>query len=162
MQRIELAMEAEIGKYKKFLKEAEVSVFFSDLVSCKMFGINHNNAGWAASIIKVPVMMEYFYLIDSQKIRLEDRLKIRHDYALGKSRLLWMPDRAEITIENLISLMIIESDNLAANMLIDSIGLSEINHLTGMLGCDNTKISHLLLKGANIEYPGVGGKEWNE
>lgn len=158
---IDIIIKEEIKKYRKFLADADVSVFYSDLVQSSMFGINPDLVGWAASMIKLPILMAVMHNYDKGNLDIEDKLKIRKDYALGKSRLLLLPDNSEAKIEHLLSLMIIESDNMATNHVADYIGISEINYLAAMLGCESTRMSHLLMKGAKIEDGGIDGKGSN-
>lgn len=96
----------------------------------------------AASVAKVAVMAASFNLSYQSKLDLGQRVEYQECDRLGGSGVLqWMKCGTSYTLWNLIRLMIVLSDNSATKMVVDTVGLSQINqYLTGH-GLDKTKIA---------------------
>ena len=92
-----------------------------------------------ASTFKVPVMAEVFRQAESGNFRLDDRRRLEaSDVVRGSGILRALTPGCELTIRDLVTLMIIVSDNTATNMLIDLVGGAEpINELMRQLGLDS-------------------------
>jgi beta-lactamase class A len=100
----------------------------------------------SASMVKIPIMMSYFYAANEKKLSLQDAVEIRNsDKVAGSGALKFeMPGKA-FTIEELIGRMITESDNTAANMLINRLGLDSLNAYFKKLGLKNTNLSRKMM-----------------
>lgn len=156
-------MESIIEMFKTHLGEkTRVGVSFYDLRTDYNFSIDADNLGWAASLIKVPIMTELFRQIEEGKIRLEDKLKVNHAFALEKDdSVTRMPDDKELSLLEHLCYMITESDNESANILADRLGVMNVNSTMSLYGLHSTKISHLIYKGAPLVYSGVDGTSSN-
>lgn len=95
---------------------------------------NENEPLIAASVIKIPIMVEAFRRfeegsLDPQQMHvLRDGEKMPSCGALNR-----MHDGLEVTLRDLVELMIVLSDNTATNILIDLLGIDNIN--AGMRAC---------------------------
>lgn len=89
-----------------------------------------------ASTIKVPIMAEVFRQAEAGAFALDDRRPLAAgDIVKGSGILRALTPGCELTIRDLVTLMIIVSDNTATNMLIDLVGGSEpVNRLMRALG----------------------------
>jgi beta-lactamase class A len=84
-----------------------------------------------ASVVKVPFMVEAFKQIDEGEMSLEESVSLKDSFKLSGSGVLkYMREGLDLTVEDLITLMIIISDNTATDTLLDRIG--------GPLGVDDT------------------------
>ena len=84
----------------------------------------------AASVIKLPVMAAAFEENRLGRLDLDARVRIRPEDKLPScGALTYLHDGLEITVRDLVTLMIILSDNTAANLMIDRIGMARINEL---------------------------------
>lgn len=92
-----------------------------------------------ASTFKVPVMAEVFRQAEAGAFRLDDRRRLEaSDVVRGSGVLRALAPGCALTIHDLLTLMIIVSDNTATNMLIDLVGGPEpINALMRGLGLDS-------------------------
>ncbi|MEM2126693.1 MAG: serine hydrolase [Candidatus Bathyarchaeia archaeon] len=77
-----------------------------------------------ASVVKIPIMFEAFRQIEIDKnLALDERLELRDHYKLsGTGILKFLNEGLLLTVEDLITLMIIISDNTATDILLDRIG----------------------------------------
>ncbi|HEX5565288.1 MAG TPA: serine hydrolase, partial [Sporosarcina sp.] len=122
------------------------SVAVEDVNDGVSFSLNGNESFYAASIIKVPIMAAVFAAAEEGSIRLGDRLPLRRDDIVGGSGVLqFMSPGIELPIHDLLTLMIIQSDNTATNMLIDLIGMDKIQAVMGELGMEQSEIHHKLM-----------------
>lgn len=89
----------------------------------------------AASTVKIPLMIEIYRQIDRGERALDDRYQVRaEDKANGSGVLLELHDGIELTIRDLVYLMISISDNTATNILIDLAGFDPVNATMASLG----------------------------
>ncbi len=123
----------------------EVSVIVKDLNSDKwILKINENKVFQSASIIKIPIMVETLRQIEEgnysldKKIRIDDKDKV--DFSIISEL-----DVEEYSILDLITLMIITSDNTATNLLIDIIRYDNLNNLMERLGLKDTKLTRKMM-----------------
>jgi beta-lactamase class A len=94
-----------------------------------------------ASVIKLPIMVEVFYQVKEGKLKLTDKL-IYHKRARspGSGVIQYLSDGLKLTVLDATTLMIILSDNTATNLLIDILGVININTRMESLGFKNIKL----------------------
>lgn len=82
----------------------------------------------AASCVKIPLMIEIYRQVDRGERRLDDPF-VLHDSekAVGSGIMLHLHDGIEMTVNDLLYLMISISDNTATNVLIDMAGMENVN-----------------------------------
>lgn len=96
----------------------------------KKIVINDTELFAAQSIIKVPIMAAVFAAYENKKLNLNDLKKLRKEDIVGGTGILKdMSVGLEITVYDLVTLMIIQSDNTATNILIDLVGFDEIKNM---------------------------------
>ncbi|MCF7872461.1 class A beta-lactamase-related serine hydrolase [Candidatus Woesearchaeota archaeon] len=132
------------------LNGGELKISFDDFKNNYSFNINGDKSGWAASIIKVPIMVSAMRHLDQGHFSLNSKLTIDHKYPLEKTDTVTrLKTGTKISVEELIYLMITESDNEATNMLSDYIGIKKINQDFLDLGYKKTALGHLLAHGVH-------------
>ncbi|HSJ64534.1 MAG TPA: serine hydrolase [Gemmatimonadaceae bacterium] len=93
-----------------------------------------------ASLIKVPILVTVFDLVEKRRLALDDRLTVlRIDKVPGSGILQHLHDGAEITVQDAAWLMITLSDNTATNLLLDRIIIRRVWETMEALGLMNTK-----------------------
>ncbi len=133
-----------LREYDDFQGEAAVVV--KDLNTGWQIRIKEDKLFPSASLVKIPIMASCFYAVKEGRIRLEETLKLKAGQrALGSGCLKDAPAGAEFSISKLIEYMITQSDNTAANMLIDRIGIDCLNGYFKKLGQKNTNISRPMM-----------------
>ena len=82
----------------------------------------------AASVIKIPIMVTALRDIFSGRLNGDEVVRIRPEMKMPScGALSYMHDGLEVTVRDLITLMIILSDNTAANILIDRLTPDHVN-----------------------------------
>ncbi len=117
-----------------------VGFWAEDTATGEVFRFNPDVPVVAASVIKLFVMAEAFRQAEAGTLNLDEEVTIREEDKLPScGALTYMHTGLRVRIIDLITLMIIVSDNTATNLMIDRVGQSEINALIdkyGFAGCD--------------------------
>ena len=98
-----------------------------------------------ASTIKVYILAALFDAIELGKASLKDMLTCEERFWIDGSGILGSLEvGTTLSVKNVATLMIIVSDNIATNMLIDYLGIDSINACIQKLGCKDTKLHNVL------------------
>jgi beta-lactamase class A len=118
-----------------------------DLVSGARFGFNENNVFPQASAIKIPVLMEVYKQAGEGKFKLTDSRRIeRKDMTPGSGVLSELGDgTVQLSLHDLCVLMIVLSDNTATNLLIDLVGMTNVNRTMESLGLKQTRLQRRMM-----------------
>ncbi|AGY57100.1 beta-lactamase [Gloeobacter kilaueensis JS1] len=112
----------------------------------------------AASVIKVPVLVELMRQVDGGSVRLDEVLTLKAAHKGGGSGWLqYRPNGTRMSVLAVATLMIIRSDNTATNMIIDRLGgAAYLNEQFRRWGLRRTVINAPLpdLEGTNTTSPG--------
>jgi beta-lactamase class A len=143
-----------IEKLKSVIAEsgAEVSVEFNDLDAFEYFGIKAGEMH-AASLMKVPVMIEVFRQAEQGKYSLDEKIKVTNEFKSivdGSLYSLTVVEDSdddiykyigqEMSLRELVFRMITVSSNLATNVLIDFVGVDNIMGTLTKLGIQGMKV----------------------
>lgn len=148
----------DIKKYEKLKedtkKEAEdkfgniqgnYSLAFKDMTKGDMLSINSKKE-IAASTIKIFIMIEAYDRIYTGRLNENEIITLQDSMKAGGSGILSSkPSGEKISVKELIRLMMVKSDNTAANILIDKLGLDSINQRIKSLGCINTELNRKMM-----------------
>jgi beta-lactamase class A len=94
-----------------------------------------------ASLIKVPVLVTLFDLVERGDISLDDRITVlKIDKVPGSGMLQYLHDGLEITIRDAAWLMSTISDNTATNLLLDKVAIRRVWEKMEALGLPRSKI----------------------
>jgi beta-lactamase class A len=94
-----------------------------------------------ASTIKTAVMVEAWQQIADGQLTLETRIPLRESDKVGGAGVLrGLHDGLDLTVGDLIHLMIVLSDNTATNMLIGRVGTARVNTRLEAYGLRDTKL----------------------
>lgn len=111
----------------------------------------------AASTMKIPLMIETYRQVEGGKRSLDDIIPVNaEDKAVGSGVLHHLHDGIEVTLRDLIYLMISISDNTATNMLIRMATMDAVNATMRDLGMTGSNLGREM-KGR----PAVEGEEEN-
>ena len=126
-------------KYTEWKKEIEkiisqmegsVCINFYDLNKNNVFSINGDKKVLSASMIKLLILAELMKKISENKFSLSDTIMIADSMKTGGDGVLKELNTGHhFTLKELATLMIIVSDNQATNILIDFLGMENINQL---------------------------------
>lgn len=120
-----------------------VSIYHFETKEC--FEYHSDELFYSASIIKVPIMAAVFAHAAEGKCSLSDKIQVREeDVVPGDGIIKHLSHGIDWTIHDLIVLMIIESDNTATNVLIDLVGIDQINTYMKEWGFVQSHLHHKL------------------
>jgi beta-lactamase class A len=96
----------------------------------------------AASVIKIPVMIEIFQQVDARQRTLDDLHTLsKTDKTPGSGVLLHMHEGLNLSLYDLLYLMMSISDNTATNLLIDFAGIDNVNQRMRGWGMTGTELN---------------------
>ncbi len=122
-----------------------LGIAFLDLKSNEKFFYNDKEIFPTASAIKIEILIHL--LKEYEKGRLDLYQNIPINYKTGGSGILQHFDQSNLYLNyyNLALLMIQQSDNSATNILIDLLGMQNINNTIQELGLKNTKLQRKMM-----------------
>lgn len=136
--------EAVTGQVAKF--KGEAGILIKDLDMNWEISFNKDKLFPSASLVKIPIMVSCFYAIQEGKIKLNNIVKLKStDKVAGSGILKDIHTGKEFSIEDLLELMIADSDNTATNMLINQLGFKYLNTSFKSLGLKNTNLSRKMI-----------------
>jgi beta-lactamase class A len=95
----------------------------------------------AASIIKIPILIELYRQIEEQIVAIDRKVVLADEHKVAGAGVLHeLHAGLVLTIKDLAILMIVVSDNTASNMLIDIVGQENVNCLLRELGMKNSAL----------------------
>ena len=108
--------------------------------------INASKIYSAASIIKIPVLIDLFRAVENNSLTLDDNITLKEYYrAEGSGSLQYKGENSLWSIDKLAEIMITESDNSATNMLMSVLGgTNGVNQSIRDWGIKNTEIENWL------------------
>lgn len=100
-----------------------------------VFELNSDEPFPAASIGKLPIALYVFHQVQEEKNSFKDKITLTRDLVLGGSGILQHLDLGlELTILDVVSLMLMISDNTCAKMLVKKFTPQKINEYIRSLG----------------------------
>ncbi len=123
------AIPSDIGFYYKNLATGKVAAFQAD------------NPLAAASVIKLPLMMEAYRQFSVGELDPNRGIVIHPKNRVPSCGVLtYLHDDVEVTVSDLVTLAIIVSDNTATNMLMDLVGIDHVNAFLDEMGAKTTRL----------------------
>ena len=112
----------------------------------EVLAINPERLFPAASMIKVPIMYEIMKQAAEGTIDLEASLAVTNDVRVGGAGILQeLRPGIIMTVRELVTLMIVLSDNTATNMLIELVGMHAVNTTMTDLGLKSTVLRRQMM-----------------
>ena len=123
-----------------------VGLFVKFLTSNETFVYNENEQFWAASVIKVPIALTFYKHIKEKNINDSEKVKISEDnYVQGSGVVKLLDENNKYSYKDLITLMLVVSDNTATNQIIDFIGWESVEKYMIEIGLENTTFKHKMM-----------------
>lgn len=102
-------------------------IVLEDLNTGEKWEHNEQELFYAASVIKVPIMAAVFQALERKQLSLSDLISLKkEEYVGGSGVLQHLTPGTSLPLSDIILLMIIQSDNTATNLLIDLVGVENI------------------------------------
>jgi beta-lactamase class A len=122
-------MEGLMKELKRYLdtKVGEYSFYFEDIDSGYTYTLNENAPMPSASCIKVQIAMALLKEVESNKASLDQKHFVSKQDMVPGSGIIHELDEKEYNLRELLTAMLIQSDNTATNKIIDVLGMEKIN-----------------------------------
>lgn len=132
-------LEAELGRITKSI-DATWGIYAKCLERGEEIAIDADRQMDTMSVIKIPLMAEVFQQVKAGRIALDTRYTVTKEDALpGTGVLRSLDPGATVTVRDLVTLMIIVSDNTATDVLYRMVGGPEaVNRRMQALGLTKT------------------------
>jgi len=110
----------------------------------EIYAEQRDHVFYAASLIKLPIALTLYSLANQQLLSLDEQLTVRaEDLVPGTGSLQHEPPGQTYSLRELCRRMLVESDNVASNLLLRRIGFDQVNALMGQLGAGQTRVERL-------------------
>lgn len=141
MEKLRRKIEATLATYP-----CQWGIAIINQTTADKLELNSTKIFPAASMIKVPIMYEIMRQAATDNLSLDDCLIVTSDIRTGGSGILKeLRPNITMTIKELVTLMIIVSDNTATNILIDLVGMAAINTTMANLGLKSTVLRRQMM-----------------
>jgi beta-lactamase class A len=141
--------ESDRERVQKVLEEARqeiedyngvAGIYVWDLEEDSGYGIRPDEQFFAASTIKIPIMVAVYRKVDEGELEFSQQVEIQEeDWAAGAGWLQWEKAGTKQTVGDLLLLMMTESDNVAANALVRTVGGADhVNEVARSMGAEDT------------------------
>ena len=121
-------------------------IYLEDLHTGERFAHQADTPFYAASVIKIPIMTAVFSEVYAGRFALESKIALRREDQVGGAGVLQhLTPGTELTVWDLVTLMIIQSDNTATNMLIDLAGKKKIRQVMKETEMANSRFCNKLM-----------------
>ena len=130
--------------------QGKVAVGVKHLVTGETFFHNPDQVQRTASLIKVPVLVEAYLQADEGKFSLRDLVTLKEEDKVPGSGILTDHFSPGVTLplRDYARLVCLCSDNTATNVLLDKVGIANVNNRMASFGLKETRINAKVYRGS--------------
>ena len=145
----EPTLESRLAPLAKAHK-GKVAIAVKNLTTDETYYLNADEPMPTASLIKVAVLVDTYLQADEGKIKLTDKVTLHDSDKVPGSGFLTahFSDGAMFSIRDAVRLMVSVSDNTATNLVLDQVGILNVNKRMEAWGCPNTRINAKVFRGS--------------
>ncbi len=139
-------LEANIRDIDQHL-DGVMGVAIEDLTTGDQFFLHENEVFAQASSIKIAVLAELYQQAQQGKLKLTDLYTVQASDLVADSDIMGglTPGVTRVTLRDLATMMVAVSDNSATNVLIDRVGMENVNTLLDSLGLSHTRLRRKMM-----------------
>lgn len=126
-------------------KKMKCAFVVKNLKTGECGAFNENEVVPSASLIKVFIMAEILKQVNEGKLSLKQRIVVDEKVKVPFSILTMLETNNSYSLLDVITLMIVQSDNTAANILMDIAGMNNVNELIKSLNFKNTILQRKMM-----------------
>lgn len=120
--------------------------YVKELAAAEVFAHNAHTRMPAASLIKLPILWEYYRQVQAGQLDPQESLTVPGAEVVGGCGIIKdLAPGAALRYKDLARLMIVLSDNTATNLLIEKLGLANISTTIQQLGMAHTVLQRKLM-----------------
>jgi len=127
--------------------EGVMGVAIKDLTTGEKYLLHENEVFPQASSIKIAILAELYRQAQEGKLKLTDLYTVTTSDLVDDSPIMngLTPGVTQITLRDLATMVAAVSDNSAANVLIDRVGMENVNALLDSLGLTHTRLRRKMM-----------------
>jgi beta-lactamase class A len=130
----------------------EVALYYKNLSTGFTWELNAKTPYPAASIIKIPVVVTLYTLLDIGERQSNQALRVtRRDRVGGTGVLQGRKTPFKLSLQDAVELALNKSDNIAANVLIDFVSMKAVNHRMERMGYPSIQLNRKMVHKAPPE-----------
>jgi beta-lactamase class A len=139
-------LEASIADVDRNL-DGVLGVAIEDLTTGQKHLLHGEEVFPQASSIKIAVLAELYHQAQQGKLKLTDLYIVQSSDLVPDSDIMGglTPGVTRVTLRDLATMMVAVSDNSAANVLIDRVGMENVNALMDSLGLRHTRLRRKMM-----------------
>lgn len=124
-----------------------MGIFVKDVQSGETFAVNADTIFPQASSIKIPILIEVMRQAQEGRLNLADRVEIHHAGLVGGSGVLqfFSDGGSAVSLRDLAVLMVVLSDNSATNLIIERVGMDNVNAMLDGVGLKETRLARRMI-----------------
>ena len=124
-----------------------MGVAVQDLTSGQTLFLQPDEVFAQASSIKIAVLAELYLQVQHGQLMLTDLYTVQKSDLVPDSDIMYglTPGVTKITLRDLATMIVTVSDNSATNVLIDRVGMDNVNALLGSLGLSHTRLRRKMM-----------------
>lgn len=135
----------------------KVTLYAKNLQSGAICSLSGDEPVRTASTIKLPIMIETYAEAAEGKLKFTEPIAIPADEKVSGSGIVQDLTTESLPLGDLVTLMIVLSDNTATNLVINRIGGNAVNARMSALGLKNTRVMRKILGDGNKLKPTPSG-----
>jgi beta-lactamase class A len=139
-------LEATISETDRSL-DGVLAVAILDLSTGQKYLFHADEVLPTASSIKIAILAEFYRQVQQSKLKFTDLYTLQQADLVGGSGIAeaFTPGVTRLTLRDVAALMISVSDNSATNIIIDRIGMDNVNALLDSLGLAHTRLRRKMM-----------------
>jgi beta-lactamase class A len=131
-----------------------VALYATQLNTGRSVGLDADAVVQTASVIKLTILFEAMEQVREGKAHWDDTITLAAGDAVpGSGLLLFLDTPLKLTLKDVLTLMVVMSDNTATNLAIDRIGLDAVNARIAWMGLKDTHLYKKIGKPATGPMP---------
>jgi len=147
------ALETRLGEIAR-AHHGKVALYATQLNTGRVVGLDPDQVVQTASVIKLTILFEAMEQVRAGQAHWDDKMILAPgDAVSGSGLLLFLDTPHTLTLKDVLTLMVIMSDNTATNLAMDKIGLDAINARIAWMGLKNTHLYKKIGKPATEPMP---------
>jgi beta-lactamase class A len=139
-------LEATIHETDKSL-DGVLGVYVLDLATSNSLALNADEVFPTASTIKIAILAELFHQAQQGKLNLNEIYTLQSSDLVGGSGIAsaLTPGSTKLTLRDVAALMISVSDNSMTNVIINRVGMDNVNSLVDSLNLTHTRLRRKMM-----------------
>jgi beta-lactamase class A len=139
-------LEAQIQDVDQHL-DGVMGVAIEDLTTGDHYFLHEDEVFAQASSIKITVLANLYLQVQQGKLKVTDPYTVQSSDLVADSDIMGglTPNVTRLTLRDLATMMVAVSDNSASNVLIDRVGIENVNAMLDSLGLTHTRLRRKMM-----------------